>query len=92
MIENYFNSYDPERYHGEVAKQLDHHAPVAHVDAVDWKNKSQIDILAIPSSANIMAMSILSPEEQLKQKQLHSFDNIKFDLDNEEVEGPFLYD
>jgi hypothetical protein len=68
MIENYFNSYDPERYHGEVAKQLDHHAPVAHVDAVDWKNKSQIDILAIPSSANIMAMSILSPEEQLKQK------------------------
>ena len=56
MIENYFNSYDPERYHGEVAKKVDHHVPAAPVDAVDWKNKSQIDILAIPSSANIMAM------------------------------------
>lgn len=39
-----------------------------------------------------MEMEVLTPQELQKQKQRNSFDNLKFDVDDADVEGPYLYD
>lgn len=95
LFENFFDAYRPGRFEEELQKRQDAtnaSASRAKIETVDWKEKEQLDIFSIPSSCNLMAMDVLSPQESSKMKLGCGFEDLKFDLTNPDVEGAFLYD
>ena len=60
------------------------------VQSLDYKKRAQVDLFSIPSTRCIMQMNVFESGEERQKFARSSLDDVRFDFENPDVEGPLL--
>lgn len=60
------------------------------VQSLDYKKRVQVDLFSIPSTRCIMQMNVFESGEERQKFARSSLDEVRFDFENPNVEGPLL--